>query len=174
MATLADLYHAEKRIAAFSGWSAPEPETGYCRFASPLEIGGVVEADFMLHGGAYRYHPDRHVTFELRLGRAGVKRKIPIARVDWRSLAGGHTNRRGPKLPWAGKRVGDSHIHAFELNWIEVEDRMRTDLSQAEPLPPEIDSFESLRDHAGNQFNISNMKIVERPYWEYELFYNGQ
>ncbi|WP_165831093.1 hypothetical protein [Sphingomonas pokkalii] len=164
-----ELYKSSKRIALFPGWSAAEGETGYSRFACPLEINGVIEADFMLHGGAYKYHPDRHVTFELRIGKPGIKRKVPIARIDWRSLTGGHSNKRGPNVPWAGKRVGDSHVHGFEINWVEAEDRMRTDLSQAEPMPPEVQSFEALRTFAGNLFRISNIDIVEQPDWEYTL-----
>ena len=163
---LPDLFNATKRLVLFPGWSPPEPETGYCRFSTPLELNGVIEADFMLHGGIYKYHPDRHVTFELRVGRPGVKRKIPLARVDWRSLTGGHSNRRGPRVPWAGKRVGDCHVHGFEINWVEAEGRMRTDLSQAEPLPAEVQSYESLRDFTGNLFRISNIDIVDRPDWE--------
>lgn len=76
---LLDLYQADKALANFSGWSSPEPETEYIRFASPIEINGVVETGFMLHGGAYKYYPDWHVTFELRVGNPGIKRKIPIA-----------------------------------------------------------------------------------------------
>lgn len=168
-----DLYRADKRLSIWTGWSAPEPETGYCWFDAPLEIGGVVEAGFVLHGGSYKFHPDKHVTFELKVARPGVRRKIPLARVDWRSLTGGHSNRRGPALPWAGKRVGDSHVHGFDINWLESEGRMRTDLSQAEPIPEEIQSFESLREYAGILFRISNIDIVERPDWEYGLLYNG-
>lgn len=50
---------------------------------------------------------------------------------------------------------------------------MRTDLSQAEPLPEEIQSFESLREYTGKLFRISNIDIVDRPDWEYRLFHNG-
>jgi hypothetical protein len=165
-----DLYNADKLIASWPGWSAPEPETGYIWFDAPLEIGGVVEAGFTLHGGAYSTHPDRHITFELKIGRPGIRRKIPIARIDWKSLSGGHSNKRGPPLPWAGKRVGECHVHSFELNWLETEGRMRTDLSQAEPMPQEIQSFESVRAYAGNLFRINNIDLVAQPPWEYRLF----
>lgn len=164
-----DLFHSDKRIAVWPGWSKPEPETGYCWFMSPLEIGGVIEADFALHGGTYIDRPEQHVTFELKVGKTGVRRKVPLARVCWRSLTGGHTNRRGPTVPWAGKRVGESHVHGFDINWLESEGRMRTDLSQAEPFSQEIESFEELRRHVGILFRISNIDIVDRPQWEYKL-----
>jgi hypothetical protein len=166
---LPDLFNAEKQIAFFPGWSPPEPETGYCRFAAALELNGVVEADFMLQGGTYKYHPDQHVTLELRIGKPGLKRKVPLARIDWRSLTGGHSNKRGPKVPFAGMRVGNCHVHGFEINWVDIEQRMRTDLSQAEPLPSEIQSFESLIEYAGKLFRISNIGVVEPPDWEYRL-----
>lgn len=167
------LYQSEKRLVAFPGWSEPEQETDYVWFHSPIEVGGVVEADFILSGGAYKYHPDKHISFELRVGIPGRRRKVPLARIDWRALSGGHSNRRGPDLPWAGRRVGDSHVHGFEINWLENEGRMRTDLSQAEPLPEQIQSFESLLDYTGKLFRISNIDIVSRPDWEYRLFHDG-
>jgi aspartate aminotransferase-like enzyme len=46
---------------------------------------------------------------------------------------------------------------------------MRTDLSQAEPMSEEIETFESLRSYAGKLFRISNIGLVERPAWQYRL-----
>lgn len=84
-----------KEIAVFSGWSDPEEETGYMWFDSPLNIGGVTEHGFTLHGGCYQRHPNKNVTFELRLKRTPGKKCTPLARLDWRSLKGGHSNMRG-------------------------------------------------------------------------------
>jgi len=53
---------------------------------------------------------------------------------------------------------------------LETEGRMRTDLSQAEPMPSEIQSFESVRSYAGKLFRINNTGLVSQPPWEYRLF----
>lgn len=168
------LYNAPKALAFFPGWSKPEADTGYSWFNAPLEIGGVVEAGFVLHGGCLIDRPDQHVIFELRATAQQGSRLIPVARVDWRSVSGGHSNRRRAGSPVSGTRVSSSHIHAFELNWIEIERRMRTDLGQAREFDQQIQSFEELRDMVKILFRINNLDIVAPPKWEYTLFHNGQ
>ncbi len=167
------LFSAAKAVVQFQGWSEPEPETGYIWFNAPLEIGGVVETGLVLHGGCFRRIPDRNVTFELATISPGGRR-VPLARADWRSLRGGHTNDRRPGSPVSGTRVSDCHHHAFELNWIAADGRMRRgNLPQAEELDKGIQSFESLRDWTGNRWNINNISVVLRPPWEYDLFADG-
>jgi hypothetical protein len=163
-----------KSIENFPGWSEPEPETGYCWFNAPLTIAGVVEQGFVLHGGYLKRVPDANVTFELRAANPGGKRTVPLARIDWRSVRGGHTNPRRKGSPVSCKRVGPSHHHSFELNWVEHEARMRFgNLPMADDVAEEIASFESLRDSVGNLFRINNIGVVTTPKWEYDLFANG-
>ena len=167
------LFEADKAVAQFSGWSEPEPETGYLWFNAPLEIGGVIEAGLVLHAGCYRRMPDRHVTFEMAARSPGGKR-VPLARIEWRSLTGGHTNARRSGSPVSGRRVSDTHHHAFTLNWLETERRMRKgNLPQAMEIDQEIQSFESLRETTGNLWRINNIAVVKRPPWAYDLFDNG-
>jgi hypothetical protein len=65
---------ADKTVANFVGWSKPEEKTGYSWFDIAVEIEGRIVPRFLFHGGCYINQPDRHVTFELRLGRRrGVK-----------------------------------------------------------------------------------------------------
>jgi hypothetical protein len=168
------LFHADKALATFPGWSQPEAETGFMWFMAPLEIGGVVETDFVLFGGCCANLPDKNVLFELRVGAPGNNRRIPLARIDWRSVQGGHSNRRRKGKEWSGKRVGATHYHAFESNWSVIHQRMRgKNLPQAVGLEEEPQSFESLRKVVGNLFKINNIGIVSRPPWEYNLFDNG-
>jgi hypothetical protein len=171
--TLPDLLKARKAIAQFPGWSEPEPETGFIWFHAPLEVAGVVEEGFILAGGCFRNIPECNVTFELRI--AGPKRRrIPLARFEWQSLRGGHTNARRGGSPVSGTRVSDTHYHSFDLNWLHREGRMRLgNLPQAEDFEQPIQSFESLRQTIGNLFRINNIEIVNAPPWEYSLFDNG-
>ncbi len=169
-----ELIACDKALALFPGWSAPEAETGYIWFDAPIEIGGVVERGIVLHGGCYSHVPDQHVVFELRASIPGVKRRVPLHRIEWRSLTGGHTNRRRKGVPSSGKRVGDTHAHAFELNWLRHEQRMRKgNLPQAEDIEEELQSFESLRSYAGKCLRINNIDIVSIPPWEYSLLHHG-
>lgn len=172
--TFSALFSAQKAIAQFPGWSEPEPETGYCWFNAPLIIAGVVEHGFILHAGYLKDVPDANVTFELQASKPGKRRKVPLSRVDWRAVRGGHSNPRRPGSPVSGLRVTASHHHAFGLNWIASEKRMRSgNLPMAENIDQAIQSFESLRSEVGNLFRINNIDIVTPPKWEYGLFDNG-
>lgn len=161
-----------KELATAPTWSEPEPETDYVWFDVPIIVNGFVESGIVFHGGCYRAHVDRHVTFELR--SINGRRKTPLQRIDWRSVSGGHRNKVRDGSPVSGKRLGDTHIHAFELNYSQAEDRMRgTNLHMADNIAEEIQSFESLRDFAGRAFFITNIHVVSTPPWAYNLFQDG-
>ena len=165
-----ELVAARKEIDQFPGWSDPEAETGAMWFVAPLAIGGVTQEAFALHGLALKYAPDCNVCFELKaLGPRN--RKIPLARYEWRSLRGGHTNSRRSGSPVSGQRMTATHHHSFGLNFLPAQGRMRSgNLPQAESVEPEPQSFESLRGEVGNLFRINNINIVLPPPWEYGMF----
>lgn len=170
MLTLDAIFGSQKAISVFAGWSPPEPETGYSWFDAPLEIGGVTEAGLFLHAGCYWNRPEIHVSFELRIGKTATTPHLPLERLDWRSLQGGHTNRRIGSSEWAGRRVSSTHLHAFELNWVASEGRMRRSaLPLAMEIPEQLQSFEDLRTFVGIRFRISNINLVTRPKWEHIL-----
>jgi len=159
-----------KSISVFPGWSDPEPETDYSWFDAPLEIGGVTEPGFVLHGGCYIGRPDCHVSLELRISKTPGRRMLPLERIDWRSLNGGHSNPIRKGHPGSGSRVSETHLHAFELNYSTAEGRMRGhELRYAAEIEEDLDSFESLRRFAGIRFRINNITLVTAPPWEYKL-----
>ena len=168
------LVGAEKSIAVAVRWTLPDSdEGGFIRFQVALEIDGIIEAGLFLDGGAYAQHRDVNVSFELAVVSSGRHRRLPLVRVEWRSLRGGHSNQRknGCEGPWAGKRVPETHLHSFEGNWIEAKNRMRRgDLPCAEPIAEELQSFEALRAFVGRHFRINNIDVVPRPDWRYDLF----
>ena len=166
----ATLFAARKERDQFSGWSDPEAETGAMWFLAPLAIGGVTQEAFALHGLALKYAPNQNVCFELKaLGPRN--KKVPLARYEWRSLRGGHTNSRRPGSPVSGERVNATHYHSFDLNFLHATARMRSgNLPQAENDEPEPQSFESLTKRVGKLFRINNINIVLPPPWEYGMF----
>ena len=169
-----DIMRANKSLAQFPGWSEPEPDTGYCWFNAPLMMGGVVEQGLTLHGGCLKHVPDAHVTFQVQATKPGARRHVPLARLDWRSVTGGHSNPRRAGSPMSGKRCSNSHHHSFDLNWLEQEGRMRFgNLPMAEDITQQIQTFEDIRDEAGILFGINNISIVLPPKWEYDFFRNG-
>lgn len=162
-----------KLIAAFPGWSDPEPETSYSWFNAPLEIGGVIEPGLMLHGGCYIDQPNRHVSLELHIAKTPGRQMRPLERIDWRSNKGGHTNVVRSGMPQVPPRVSSTHLHAFELNWEAGKLRMRgPDLPYACEIAEDLSDFETLRAYAGKRLRISNINLVSTPAWEYALDLN--
>jgi len=174
MDELPSLAHSEKRLSRIPSWSEPEADTAYCWFDVPLEIAGIVERGFELRGGCYSNRPDCHVTFEIRATATGGRTRIPLMRVDWRSLNGGHKNPVRKNSPWSGRRVPDTHLHDFDLNWLPDTGRMRAgNLRIARPIEEPLETFEELRKYVGKCFNISNIDIVPVPPWVYDLLSGG-
>jgi hypothetical protein len=168
MHPLQALAEAEKTLPAFPGWSNPEEGTGYMWFDAPLDIGGVTEPGFVLHGGCFRYQPDCHVTLEIRVSKRPGRVCIPLMRVCWRSLKGGHTNPRRKGVPFSGVRVGPTHIHPFRLNWLPDQGRMRNgNLPFAERVEQDFQSFTEYLAFVGKRFGINNIDLVTAPEWEY-------
>lgn len=174
MASVKDIYLAEKQIGFFPGWSKAEAETEYIWFDAPIEIGGVTETGLVLHGGCFANRPDCNVSLELRIAKSPGRHCIPIERLDWRSLEGGHSNRRKPKSDWSGKRVSETHLHDFWLNWSEAEQRMRMGgLDVAREIEEDIQDFAAVRSYLGNRLRIKNIDVVSEPEWVYDFFSGG-
>lgn len=174
MVSVKDIFLADKQIGHFPGWSIPEDETDYIWFNAPIEIGGVTETGLVLHGGCFAHRPDCHVTFELHISRSPARRCLPIDRLDWMSLEGGHSNQRKPRSEWSGRRVSATHLHDFWLNWSETEQRLRNGgLGVAREVDEPIQSFIEARDFFGKRLRIKNMDVVLEPKWVYDFFSGG-
>lgn len=159
-----------KSISTFTGWSDPESETGYSWFDAPLEIAGVTEPGFVLHGGCYIDKPECHVSFELRISKSPGRKMRPLERIDWKSLKGGHTNQYRKGIEVSGKRVPETHLHAFNLNYDHQKGQMRAaELPYAMEIEEDLPNYDALRKFAGKQFRINNMNLVASPPWEYKL-----
>lgn len=166
-----ELFEAQKALVSVPAWSEPQGETRVSWFDAPLDIGGVVEAGFILHSECRLDLPDQNVGFDLQIRLAGQKRKISIARLDWLSIKGGHSNPRRTGWPFSGIRAPATHYHDFEINYDETNLRMLGgDLPFARAITEQLQTFEQARDSAGFLFRINNIGIVQPPKWEYDMF----
>ncbi len=163
------LANTVKTIPLFTGWQTTGHEASTAWFEVALEIDGIVEPSVTLHGEARADMPDMSVGFEIYFRYPNSKRKVALARLDWKSWKGGHTNKR--KRGWPEperRRVGETHFHAFELNWHPEKKKLRRgDLPVAAEIDGELQSFESARAMAGFLLRISNIDLVTRPPWRY-------
>ena len=157
------LVYGWKDIANAVEWSSPaDLEDGHIQFLVPLEIEGITIAEFSLRGGAYEQHVDKALMFQLEIGSPGVRTRTPLIRIDWQPLNPIHKN--PDKVIISG-----SHVHPFEANWLESDQRMRTgNLPVAEKMS-EIHTFTDLLDFAKILFRINNIDDIPVPEWSPKL-----
>jgi hypothetical protein len=152
-----------KRLSSPVNWSLPDASDGQIGFLASLDIEGVTVVDFALRGTAYEHRVDAAVTLQLEIGAPGIRTRTPLMRVDWRPISLQHRN------PDRSILVGD-HVHPFDLNWLEVEQRMRRhNLPYAASMPHPTESYLGLLDAAKAVFRISNIDIVPPPEWSPKL-----
>ena len=105
------------------------------------------------------------------MGKTPGRKCVPLDRICWRSLKGTHTNPRKGTTEWAGKKVSDTHHHAFHLNWLPDMQRLREgNLRVAMEIDEQIRTFNHLIEYCEKGFRINNMSVVTVPNWEYNLF----
>ena len=163
------LFNSNKLISRTPAWTRSKPQNSALWFDTELEIDGVTEANFTLHGECRIDLPDMNVGLELVYRSANGFRRHSLARLDWRALRGGHSNQRRKGWPRPVPRTSDTHYHSFQLNWVDGTKMLPGDLPVADEIDGELQSFESMRSLAGILFRISNIDIVPRPPWEYVL-----
>lgn len=147
----------------------PDDDDKSMAFTAPLDIGGVTIPHFWLRGRCIVDQPDREVTFQLEVGSEGIRTRTPLIRADWKPLSGGHGNGSG-SFELADTIITGSHLHAFELNWLEEEQRMRTcNLPVACGITEPLQSFSDLLDFVKIQFRINGIEKITEPEWVEKL-----
>ena len=172
MAILPFLALSEKRIPGSPKWGPPE-ENGYMRLTSALTIDGVVQEGLTLEMGCFKIHPEKNVILELVYRPPLKSVRVPLIRVDWRPLSGGHTNKRRFKSddPYVPGRTERDHIHPFEMNFVHSDSRMRNaNLPVATNFAIQINTFEELLNESKKMMKISNINVAPKPEWDYDLF----
>lgn len=132
--------------------------------AVPLDIDGVTVEGLELRGGCIQDSPDRAVGLHLQYHPA--KRPCtPLARAEWRPL-GAHTNPNYGPRSLRLLRIEGSHLHSFDLNWLEGDGRMRAgNLPLAQPLDPDAANLDAFLAFVGKEFRIMGLDQMEPPAW---------
>ncbi|WP_299720300.1 hypothetical protein [Tardiphaga sp.] len=160
---LPGLNFAQKTLSGKPKWEQSD-SVWFCLTAS-LEIEGATVPGLELRGGAAQSLPDRAVRFQIQY-RPPRSHCVHLGRAEWRPI-GIHTNRAVGPPHLQMMRIGETHIHEFEHNWLPEEGRMREgDLPVARPVRPDLQSFDEFLVFVGKEFRISEIHKVERPSWQ--------
>lgn len=161
---------ADKSLGVSPIWSGPDQGDGHMVFVVAVAIRDSVVEGPMLRGGCYVHRPEDAMMFQLEYAPLAGRRRLPLARLDWRPANPGHKNPRTGAAPHAGRFIESSHLHPFELNWLGAEGRMRAgNLPFAVPMSPDPRTFRELLDFAGSAFRLSGMDLIEPPKWPSRL-----
>ena len=165
---LRELFEAAKTLTTNPRWV--DTDSTWFNLGCPIDVDQVTVEGLELRGGAGQTLPDRAVRFQLQLHPARA-RCIPLCRIEWRPISP-HTNPNSGPEHLRLLRIDGSHIHGFEINFLEADSRMRRrNLPIAEPLNPDPQSFDDLLDVVAKAFRISGMEKIEAPPWrEADLF----
>jgi hypothetical protein len=163
------LVESWKDLPAGIAWSSPDTVDGEMSILAPLTIGGVTVGAFALRATCNVARPDCDVMFQLETGIPGQRTRLPLARIDWRPLSGGH---KQPKRPGSRKRdfIVGSHFHALQDNWVEADQRMKEiNLPWGQPLDPEPATYMELLDLVRNLFRFNDISGIGIPEWAAKL-----
>lgn len=165
------LVDAEKRLLYTVTWTTPGQEDDeYIEFLAPLEIEDVTIEGLALRGGCYQHLPDSAIMFQLEMGVPRARTRIPLMRLDWRPLTIPHKNPSKGPAAHRGKLFHGSHLHPFDLNWVEENKAMRAgNLRFAVEVSPEPKTYVEILDFLRKSFKINNVELITEPNWSKRL-----
>lgn len=167
---ISELVSADKRLARRPVWDS-RTDPRYHFFTAPLVLVDDPVAGFELRAKFAKAHIDRDCLMQLEFSRGGRDR-VALARSQWRPFET-HTNRAwGPEGHALRRFVRESHLHAFEDNFLAAERRMRSgSLPAAVPIDPDPATLSAFVAFSGERFKIINIDIVELPGQSGDLFW---
>lgn len=164
MPTVPELYRMPKRVSGAPALRWVEEQNGTLRLLALLEdeLGIIVEG-LALRGRAYKYRPDRDVMLQMEFPHDRQRADNAIERIEWNSSRTHNNKGKGPQALQNVIQRG-THLHAFNLNWIESEQRMRKhNLPIATPISESIQGFAELLEFTGKRLMISNLTDLPHP-----------
>lgn len=164
MRTLPELYLMPKRVSAGPALRWVEEQNGMLRLLATLEdeLGIIVEG-LALRGRAFKYRPDQDVMLQVEFPHDRQRTDNAIERIEWNSSRTHNNKGRGPQELRHVIQQG-THLHSFNLNWLEAEQRMRKhNLPLAMPISESIQGFTELLEFTAKRFRISNLTDLPHP-----------
>ena len=160
--------HATKKISITPNWVEGDDDRLW--ISVPLEIEGVTLQGLNLRARVFKNRPDEDVLFQLEYEHDVKRKDKAIERIDWLP-SHVHDNKGNGPPEHRFVRQTSSHYHRFELNWLPIENRLKSDnLPIAVPLGEEVKDFSALLAFVGKNFRIANIELIEQPGWEPVLF----
>ena len=167
MPSLPDVYRVPKQLSVTERLRWVEDRGDTLRLLVALEdTWGVTIEGLVLRGRALKRLPDREVTLQLEFPHDRQRTDNAIERIDWKPLQPHNNKGRGPPELQYQIQHG-THLHGFELNWLESEQRMRkSNLPIARQINEQIQVFRDLLEFSEKQFNIAGLVALPHPPWE--------
>jgi hypothetical protein len=160
---LAEMMEANKRLALDAGWAVQNEEL---TFVVPLEIEGAT-IPLNLRGKTYLRQPDRNVMLQVEFV-PDIGKTEPLSRFDWKPFHTHNNRNRGP-AKWRFIPLNQTHVHAFNLNWLADDKKMiGKNLPVATPLEADP-SFTEMLAILKQKFKILNASEIPPPPWERRL-----
>jgi hypothetical protein len=85
-------------------------------FVVSVTMDGSVADGLLLRGGCYVHRPDEGVMFQLEFAPPLERRRLPLARLDWRPPNPGHENPLFGPARHPGRFIESSHLHPLSLS----------------------------------------------------------
>ena len=159
---LQKLAEADKEIPGTPSWISMT--RNYLSWISPLDIDGVTVEGLQVRVEAHEQLANEAVRAQLEY-RAPKGKTEPLARVEWKPLAGHNNKGRGPK-DLRFRPFRQTHVHRFALNWDDERQRLFSgNLPIAIPIQG-VDSYSSFLDICAVELRVKNMSLIPVPPWQ--------
>lgn len=161
-----NIFASKKTLSVPGSWV--ERDGQRLMLVAALDIDGVTVEGLVLRGTALKDCPDEAVMFQLEFKHDPKRPDRAIDRVDWRPLHSHNNRGKGPN-EHRYKLISGTHRHAFDLNWLKGEERMRKmNLPIAQPVNPDLVTYDNLIEFVRKCFRISPIEFPIPP-WEADL-----
>lgn len=163
------LVEARKELGRSPSWD--ELSDGrYAFFTTPLTFAeDMTETGLQVRVKVSRRFIDRDAAIQLEYRPAGRRSIEPLWRIEWRPIGVHQNGDCPPDLAMA--RLTGTHQHRFDDNYLEGENRMRSNnLPAARPIEAEIGSLSKFIEFSGDLFNIVDVERIFLPEFPGDLF----
>lgn len=158
------LWQADKVLSIEPDWKRRGQEE-FARLVSPLDIDGITVQGLRFTASAHIHSAESAIAFQIEVETPASPRGTPIARFDWKPRAP-HNNRGIGPPAFRHRPFHESHVHPFDLNWLEAEARMRSgNLPVAIPVAEPVESYADALDFSERYFRIKGVSSLLPPPW---------